>query len=581
MRNLNKLAFVTSRGAWRLKSFGILIDMSSWLLATPLALLIRFDGEWNSSSALDILVLIILGVSFNLMFYLLFQISWKYEKISSVEQLVLMFIAASGTAFLLLLIRIVYEYPNLPRSIPILAAIIALLIQIGVRTLPNKGIRNTQLQNPNLQKIIILGAGRIGYQLAEQLLEYRDLYKLIGFIDDDYKKSGLKILGKKVIGTIDDLAKIFNFFKPDILIIAISGLESEKVERVRQISVESSVEVRIVPSEDEIISGVVQLSDVGSLNEEEILGRPLALQENPIVRNLLKNARVLVTGAAGSIGSEIVRQLHKFQTEQVFLFDRDENGLLRTKLGLNPKSDLIDSDVILGDVRDYEHLFNIMQKIKPDFVFHAAALKHVSTLERFPDEATKTNVDGTRNVWRAALNSNVPFFVNISSDKAADPSTQLGKSKLFAERIIASTPDSVGVKKYVSVRFGNVIGSNGSFVEIFRHQIEKGGPLTVRDPEVTRFFMTVKEAVHLVLEALVVGDNKETLILDMGKPVRILDVAQQMIRASGQKIEIVFTGLRPGEKLHESLYSESEKVQIKSHPKIMHTSVEPLEDLAL
>ena len=581
MRKTKKSTPVGSRDALRRNASGILIDVFSWLFATPVAVLIRFDGEWKSSNMTDILFFIILGILLNFIFTLVLQINWRSQKYGSIEQLILMFIAASGTAIVLLLIRIVYEFPNLPRSIPILAAIIALLIQIGARTIPSKGIRNSQLQNPNLQKVLIFGAGRIGYQLAEQLLEYRDIYRLIGFIDDDYRKSGSKILGEKVIGSIEDLTKIFNFFKPDILIIAISNLESEKLERVRQISVESAVEVRIVPSEDEIISGTVQLSDVESLDEEEILGRPQALQENPVVANLLKNARVLVTGAAGSIGSEIVRQLHKYQTDQVFLFDRDENGLLRTKLGLNPKSDLTDSDVILGDIRDYEHLLKIMQKTKPDIVFHAAALKHVSTLERFPDEATKTNVNGTRNVWRAALNSNVPYFVNISSDKAADPATQLGRSKLFAERIIASTPDEFGVKKYLSVRFGNVIGSNGSFVEIFRRQIERGGPLTVRDPEVTRYFMTVKEAVHLVLEALVVGSNKETLILDMGKPVKILDVAQQMIRASGQKIEIVFTGLRPGEKLHETLYSESEKVQVKSHPKIMHTSVQALEESTL
>ena len=581
MRNDQKTASVPAIQALKRNISGILIDVFSWLLATPIAVLIRFDGEWKSSGQADIALFILFGISLNLFFAFVLRINWRSEKFSSIEQLILMFIATSGTAIILLLVRLVFEYPNLPRSIPILAAIIALLFQIGARTIPSKGIRNTQFQNPNLQKVLIYGAGRVGYQLAEQLLDYRDIYTLIGFIDDDYKKSGSKILGDKVIGTFDDLAKIFNFFKPNILIVAISNLESEKLEKVRQISAESKVEVRIVPSEDEIISGIVQLSDVESLDEEEILGRPQALQENPVVANLLKNARVLVTGAAGSIGSEIVRQLHKYQTGEVFLFDRDENGLLRTKLGLNPKSDLTDSDVILGDIRDYQHLLDIMQRIKPDIVFHAAALKHVSTLERFPDEAVKTNVEGTRNVWKASLNCDVPYFVNISSDKAADPATQLGKSKLLAERIIASSPDKKEIKKYLSVRFGNVIGSNGSFVEIFRRQIDRGGPLTVRDPEVTRYFMTVKEAVHLVLEALVVGSNKETLILDMGKPVRILDVAHQMIRASGQKIEIVFTGLRPGEKLHETLYSENEKIQRKSHPKIMHTSVNPLEESAL
>ena len=557
----------------------LLIDTCSWILATPIAILIRFDGEWVPKENLySITIFVFMGILLNYAIATIIRWGWKGQTLGSIDQLIQMFIAAAGTAILLLLIRIIFDFPSLPRSVPILTSIISLLVQIGFRTIPNQSIRNTEFKNPNIQRILIYGAGKIGYQLAEQLLDYRDMYSLIGFIDDDYKKSGSKILGDKVIGSIGDLSKVFSFFKPDILIIAISNLESEKLEKVRQISAESKVEVRIVPSEDEIISGIVQLSDVESLDEEEILGRPQALQENSVVANLLENARVLVTGAAGSIGSEIVRQLHKYNAKEVYLFDRDENGLLRTKLELNPKSNLTDPDVILGDVRDYQHLLQVIQKIKPDIIFHAAALKHVSTLERFPDEAIKTNVEGTRNLWRAALDCNVPYFVNISSDKAADPATQLGKSKLLAERIIASSPDRDWIKKYLSVRFGNVIGSNGSFVEIFRRQIDRGGPLTVRDPEVTRYFMTVKEAVHLVLEALVVGSNKETLILDMGNPVRILDVAHQMIRASGQKIEIVFTGLRPGEKLHETLYSENEKIQMKSHPKIMHTFVRSLED---
>jgi FlaA1/EpsC-like NDP-sugar epimerase len=579
MNNGRKRVSLISTGAWQRNLSGIFIDIFSWVIATPIAVLIRFDGEWKLSDKGDILFFILFGTALNLLFALILRFNWRSEKFSSIEQLILMFFATASTALVLLLVRIIIEYPSLPRSIPILSAIIALLIQIGARIVPSKGIRNTQLQNPNLQKVIIYGAGRIGYQLAEQLLDYRDIYTLIGFIDDDYKKSGSKILGDKVIGSVSDLPKIFNFFKPAILIIAISNLEPDKLEHIRQVCSEYKVEVRIVPSEDEIISGIVQLSDVESLDEEEILGRPQALKENPVVVKLLENSRVLVTGAAGSIGSEIVRQLHKYKTGEVFLLDRDENGLLRIKLDLNPKSDLTDRDVILGDIRDEKHMNEIMQKIRPDIVFHAAALKHVSTLERFPDEAIKTNVEGTKNIWKAALSCNVPFFVNISSDKAADPATQLGKSKLYAERIIASTPDQKGIKKYLSVRFGNVIGSNGSFVEIFRRQIEKGGPLTVRNPDVTRYFMTVKEAVHLVFESLVVGNNKETLILDMGKPIKILDVAHQMIRASGQKIEILFTGLRPGEKLHETLYAESENVQIRNHPKIMHTSVKPLEEI--
>lgn len=576
MRRIKKSIGSANRAFWPTNRPSLIIDTLSWAISTPIAVLIRFDGEWRSSGNLSILVFILIGISLNIAFSLILKINSKRQSFSSIEQLVYMFIASSATAIILLLIRITLEFPNLPRSVPILASIIALVVQIGFRTLPNKEIRNNELQNPNLQKILIFGAGKIGYQLAEQLLDYRDIYKLIGFVDDNSKKLGSKILGTKVIGSGNDLQRIFDFFKPDILIVAIANLDNHRLEQLKELATKFDVEMRIIPSEDRIISGFVQLSDIESLDEKDILGRPQVLQENPNVAQLLSNRKVLVTGAAGSIGSEIVRQLHRYGAKKVYLFDRDENGLLRTKLGLDSKSDLSEDDVILGDIRDFEHVNQIISSIKPDIIFHAAALKHVSTLERFPREALKTNFEGTKNVWKAALQNGVPYFVNISSDKAAEPLTELGRSKLLAERIIASTPLEKGIEKYLSVRFGNVIGSNGSFVEIFGRQIERGGPVTVRDPEVTRYFMTVREAVHLVLESLIVGEHQETLILDMGYPVKILEVAKQMIRASGQNIEIIFTGLRPGEKLHERLFSESEKVEFKSHPKIMHTKVSPL-----
>lgn len=556
----------------------LLFDFVSWILATPLSFIIRFDGELRLLKISEILSLAILGFVIHLSFSLLFGTIKRFGKITSFEYLLLSFIIFSGTAITLFLVRITLEFPDVPRSIPILATILSFIFHISSRIITSQWILITGEKNPRNRTVLIYGAGQVGFQIAEQLLNFKDHFTILGFIDDDFKKYGSKILGYKIIGSIEDLETIFRFFRPSICIVAISNIQLEKIKRVSEISQDSKVEVRIVPKADNIVSGLVTLSDIETLNDELIMGRPQALQENLELANILKKSKVLVTGAAGSIGSEIVRQLYKYGAGEVILFDRDENGLLRLKLELNHESDLKDSDVILGDVRDYEHVLNVIQRTKPDFVFHAAALKHISTLERFPDEAIKTNVNGTRNVWKASLESNVPYLVNISSDKAADPTTQLGKTKLSAERIIASTPEKLGIEKYISVRFGNVIGSNGSFVEIFRYQIEKGGPLTVRDPEATRYFMTIKEAVHLVLEALVVGSNRETLILDMGEPVKILDVAKQMIRATGKSVEIIFTGLNPGEKLHEILYSENEKIQFKSHPKIMHTMVEPLKE---
>jgi dTDP-glucose 4,6-dehydratase len=566
---------------YRQHRIGLLIDVLTWVLATPIAVLIRFDGEWKPSGLGSILALTFLGIILNLLFSILLRINFRNKSLGTLDQLILMFVSTSSTAIFLLLIRVTLEYPNLPRSIPILASILSLLFQIGFRAIPSQTNKNNQFQNPNLQRVLIYGAGKIGHQIAEQLLEYREIYKVIGFIDDNPKKIGTKIFGDKVLGNLDELGKVTSFFKPNLLIVAISNISGAKLSILRAEAQKQKIEVRIIPNQDKIISGLVQLSEIEPLDNEDLLGRPQVVQENTKVAELLKSSTVLVTGAAGSIGSEIVKQLHQLGTKQVYLLDRDENGLLRVKLDLDSKSDLNEKDVILGDIRDVEHLNYVFQELKPDIVFHAAALKHVSTLERFPEESIKTNFQGTKNVWKSAMRYSVPYFVNISSDKAADPVTQLGKSKLLAERIIASTPNSPQVKKYLSVRFGNVIGSNGSFVEIFRRQIERGGPVTVRSPEVTRFFMTVKEAVHLVLEALDVGNHGETLILDMGKPVKILDVANQMIRASGQNIEIEFTGLRPGEKLHERLFGPNEVVEFRNHPKIMHTKVTPLKESEL
>jgi dTDP-glucose 4,6-dehydratase len=241
---------------------------------------------------------------------------------------------------------------------------------------------------------------------------------------------------------------------------------------------------------------------------------------------------------------------------------------------------LLSNDLILADIRDAERVDQIMQDLKPEIVFHAAALKHLTTLERFPDEAHKTNVVGTKNVLVSAQKIGVETFVNISTDKAADPSSVLGRSKLTTERLTAGVPNqpiSGRESKFISVRFGNVIGSNGSFIHTFRYQIKHGGPLTITHPDVTRFFMTVSEAVHLVLQSVLVGQHGETLILDMGEPVRIADIAKRMIEVSGRPIEIVYTGLRPGEKLHETLYIASENVGDRKHKFIMHARVEPMQ----
>ena len=286
--------------------------------------------------------------------------------------------------------------------------------------------------------------------------------------------------------------------------------------------------------------------------------------------------RILVTGAGGSIGSELVRQIHRYRPAALYLLDRDESALHAVQLSLDGTGHLMSNSLILADIRDADRVNKIISETQPQIVFHAAALKHLPLLERHPEEAFKTNVRGTANMLQAALNNGVTKFVNISTDKAADPSSILGKSKLLTEQLAAGIPED-SARTFVSVRFGNVLGSRGSVIDTFRFQIEKGGPVTVTDESVTRFFMTIREAVHLVLQAAVIGNHGDTLILDMGQPIKISELARHMITRSGRTLEIEYTGLRPGEKMNEVLTAKGEYALPTSHELIMRTQVLPLE----
>jgi dTDP-glucose 4,6-dehydratase len=354
--------------------------------------------------------------------------------------------------------------------------------------------------------------------------------------------------------------------------VAIAGIGSKQLLEIDRRCKALNVTLRVIPTTSEIIGGAIKLGDISDVTEEDLLGRRQIHTDEAGILEMLKGKRILITGAGGSIGSELARQVHRYQPEFVGILDRDESAIHATQLSIDGQG-LLDSDtLILADIRDRDWIRKIMKSIKPDIVFHAAALKHLPLLERYPDEGHKTNVIGTQNILEAAQECNVHVFINISTDKAADPSCVLGRTKLMTEQMTASVQSSNG-DRYLSVRFGNVLGSRGSVLTAFRHQIANGGPVTVTDPEVTRYFMTIPEAVHLVLQAAVIGEHTETLILDMGEPIKIDDVAKHMIEKSGRDISIVYTGLRPGEKSAEVLFATTEVAVTKSHPLIFHTTV--------
>ena len=330
-----------------------------------------------------------------------------------------------------------------------------------------------------------------------------------------------------------------------------------------------------MPPVTEILGGRIRLDDVRKVDIADVLGRHQVTTDLASIADYLTGRRVLITGAGGSIGSELARQVHKFGPAELIMLDRDESALHSVQLSIYGRGLLDTPDVVLADIRDAEALRPIFDEHKPEIVFHAAALKHLPLLEQYPDEGWKTNVLGTLNMLTLSREFGVQHFVNISTDKAADPTSVLGRTKRTAEQLTAwAAQNAEG--NYMSVRFGNVLGSRGSMLHAFNSQIEGGGPITVTHPDITRFFMTIPEACELVIQAGAIGGPGEVLVLDMGTPIKILDVANRMVAQSGKTIEIVFTGLRPGEKMHEELFAEDERGTSTSHPLISQVAVPPL-----
>ena len=552
----------------------VLVDLTSWLAASTLATLLRFDAELPTGMAAEIvvfgLVAALTAVTINYGFSLY---SGKYTS-SSLEEVIALCLSTAITIILLFTLRVLTDFSLVPRSVPIVAGTIAIIFMLVSRILTSPRFSKLLPNESTGEKTLVYGAGIAGRQIVEQMLWQADKYNPIGFLDDDPAKSNLRIFGRRVMGNVDTLEAIVKKFEIRILIVAISGVDSTTLLDLERRCRGLNVNLRVIPTTFEIMSGAVSLTDISEISEDDLLGRRTIRSDDSEIAKFISGKRVLVTGAGGSIGSEIVRQIDRYAPASLAMFDRDETALLNLQLSMDGTGLLTQDGLLLGDIRDVDRVNQVFAEFRPDIVFHAAALKHLTTLERFPEEAYKTNIVGTQNILDASVAYGVTTFVNISTDKAADPTSELGKSKLITERFTAGI--SSYNHKYISVRFGNVIGSNGSFIHTFRQQIKLGGPLTITHPDVTRYFMTVSEAVHLVLQSAIIGKHGETLILDMGEPVRILDIAKHMIEVSKREIDIVFTGLRTGEKLHENLVAPSEVIEVREHPSIMHTRVEPL-----
>jgi len=438
-----------------------------------------------------------------------------------------------------------------------------------------------QLRRPTedtATKILVYGAGEGGIQMVNTLLRNpSSSYLPVGFIDDNPDTHRLSISGVPVIGGRDSLAEARGKTGATTLLIAIPSADSSLINDISSRAQKLGMDVKIVPPVQNLNERPLNPGDIRDLTDEDLLGRRKIHTDLQQISDYIVNRRVLVTGAGGSIGSELCRQLARFNPAELIMLDRDESALHEVQLSIHGRALLDTPQTVLADLRDAATIHHIFEIRRPEVVFHAAALKHLPLLERYPLEAYQTNVLGTSTLLNAAKSVGVQVFVNISTDKAANPISILGYSKRIAERVTAHFGGNSTTGKYISVRFGNVLGSRGSVLMSFRDQIEKGGPVTVTHRGVTRYFMTISEAVQLVIQAGAIGSNGEVLVLDMGEPVSIYDVATQLVRNSQKSVAIEIVGLRSGEKVHEELFGDGEIDTRPQHPLISHVPVSPID----
>lgn len=552
-------------------------DASAWVLAYVAFILIRHDLNlservWEITTAylIGAILLQIVG-GYYLHLYLGRSRIGSFDEVTTLGTLVLAVSLFLGGVFFL-------TQPVFSRGVAVAMPAMAFLLMAAGRWVFRATVTDPILRNAKKSetRALVYGAGDIGHQVAN-LVDKADEppYAIVGYIDDDPGKRFLRIRSHRVLGRGRDLVKIAEARDIDVVILAISTAQPAFIQAIADQLEPAGITLVVVPPVHEMIGGQVELGQLREFNVADLLGRRPIETDLSEVSELISGRRVLVTGAGGSIGSELAAQVHALSPASLVLLDRDESALHAVQLALYGSGMLDTDDFVLCDIRDLEALQDVFRRHRPEVVLHAAALKHLPMLERFPMEGWKTNVIGTYNVLTCALEHGVEQVVNVSTDKAADASSVLGRTKRAAERLTAWFALEHELP-YVSVRFGNVLGSRGSVLYAFRAQIDRGGPITVTHPDATRYFMTIPEACELVLQAAAIGDPGDVLVLNMGEPVKILDVAKRLIVESKKKVEIVFTGLRPGEKLHEALFSADENGTPSSHPLISRVAVPAL-----
>lgn len=472
---------------------------------------------------------------------------------------------------------------NFPRSIFIIQWFLLLVSVGGIRFAYRIYRDHFVLSQKNCHpqsNVLVLGAGYAGQQLLRDIKnDEQSRINIVGFIDDDYEKRGKIIHGKKVLGNILDIPHISNEKNIDEIIIAIPSASKEEMSKMVAACNDINIKVQAIPSLTDIVSGKLQITKLRKVTPSDLLGREQVDLNMQSMAHMIHNKTVLVTGAGGSIGSELCIQIAKFKPSILICFDISEYNLYELEFKLKQFQTFTEVKLVVGDVRDYENSEFVFDSLRPNIVFHAAAYKHVPMMELNPFEAIRVNVRGTQVIASLADKYNLDKFVLVSTDKAVNPTNVMGTTKRIAEMVCQSIQEK-SKTKFTVVRFGNVLGSSGSVIPRFQKQIEAGGPVTVTHPEIIRYFMSIPEASQLVIQAGALGSGGEILVLDMGEPVKIVDLAKQMINLAGYKVDedvkIEFTGLRPGEKLYEELLAEAEGTLETDHERVRVSSVRPV-----
>ena len=547
----------------------LLAAVFAWLVAYWLRLNLEIpDGYLDGMQKAMLVCVPIQAVAYQ--YFGLYRGVWRYASLPDLRR-ILYAVAAGATLgpFALMMLGL---NVGVPRSVLLIEPILLLLIMGGNRMAYRSWKEHRQFGAVQTQgaPVLVIGTGDAAVTLVKELSRSAD-WRVVGLIDNDPAMTNRVVQDVKVAGTVDDLARLATELQATHAIIALP----EATHRVRRRIVEQTrtagIKVMTIPSTEDLISGKVQVSAIRQVELDDLLGRDPVVLDNDGLKNLLAGQAVLVTGAGGSIGSELARQIARFAPRQLVLLENGEFALYTIEQELRQNAPDLTIECVIGDVRDTIRMQHVLKHYQPAVVFHAAAYKHVPLMEDTNAwEALRNNVLGTLTVAQAAISAGVPKFVLISTDKAVNPTNVMGASKRLAE-LVCQSLDAADATRFVMVRFGNVLGSTGSVIPKFREQIARGGPITVTHPEIVRYFMSIPEAAQLVLQAGLMGRGGEIFVLDMGEPVKIADLARDMIRLSGlslEEIRIEFTGLRPGEKLYEELLADSETTLPTPHAKL-------------